>query len=80
MPEEVRDESELRGSELAERAGRGVGAQGLRTAAASGGDPTTDGPLGGIEGDGDVALLPAQLRQIPGSHPSPLFPVVRLRA
>src|SRR5205814_519096 len=57
MPKEVREEAELLGGELAERARRGVGAEGLRTAAAGGSEPTAHGPFGGIEGDRDVALL-----------------------
>jgi hypothetical protein len=79
MPEEVREEKELLGGEPAERPRRGVGAECLRPAVAGGGEPTTDGALGDIESGRDVALLPALLRELPGPHPSPLPPVVRLR-
>src|SRR5207249_45781 len=79
VPEEIREEAELLGGEPAKRARRGVGVECLRPAAAGGGEPTTDGTLGGIESGCDVALLPALLREIPGPHPSPLPPVVRLR-
>ncbi len=65
MPEEVGDQPELLGGELGGRARAGVRAERLRTAAAGGGEPTTDGTLRGVEGDRDVALLPALSREIP---------------
>src|SRR5512135_3741871 len=80
MPEEVGDQAKLLGGELGGRARGGVRAERVRTAAAGGGQPPADGPLGGVERERDLALLPALSRQIQRPHPPPLPPVMRLSA
>ena len=53
------------GVSLGPRPRPGASEEGLRPAAPGGGQPLADGPLGGAEGGGDVALLPALLRAVP---------------
>ena len=61
MRQEVRNEAQLIQAELGGMAGAWARKQGGRTFTAGGRHPLADGPLGDIEDDGDVPLLPAEL-------------------
>ena len=79
MRQEVRNEAQLIRAELGGMAGAWARKQGGRTFTAGGHHPLADGPLGDIEGDGDVPLLPAELLEAPGLHPTPFPPVLRIK-
>ena len=76
MREKVGDQSPLIRSEFGGAAVGQVRQQCRGAVATCTSDPSTDGALTDTERDGDLPLLPAELLQMPGTHPAPL-PQVR---
>ena len=76
MREKVGDHSPLIRSEFDGAAVGQVRQQCRGAVATCTSDPSTDGALTDTERDGDLPLLPAELLQMPGTHPAPL-PQVR---
>src|SRR5262249_19094681 len=77
VPEELWDAAFLVGGELGRMARRGPRPESLAARAAGTGEQAADRYLGGTEGLGDVALIPALLLQVQRPQPPPLTPAIR---
>src|SRR5438105_6706674 len=75
MTEQVRDQSRLLRFQLGRPTGFRAGEQCCRTVASRPCDPLADGSLRYAKRDGNIALRPAQLQQMPGPHPPPFSQV-----
>jgi hypothetical protein len=78
VPQEVGDQALLGRGQFGSRSRRWPGKQCFRPLAACRGQPPTHRPFCDVQGDRDVALLPALLfHQVQRLHPPPFLPVMR---
>src|SRR5512135_2755667 len=79
MPEELRDEALLLGSQPGDPARGGMGAKGLGAVPLRDGKPVADGGVGDAESPGDRPLRPAFVLERQRPHPPPLHPIPESR-
>src|SRR5512135_1424283 len=79
MPEELRDEALLVGSQPGDPARGGMGAKGLGAVPLRDGKPVADGGVGDPESPGDRPLRPAFVLEPQRPHPPPLHPIPESR-
>src|ERR1051325_4901249 len=77
VPEEVSNQLPLAGEQFSRRPDAQVTAEGVGTTFSTGAQPLTHSRSANAQSGGDLALGPALLVQLPGTHPPPLPPVLR---